>query len=112
MPSTVTVDKFVERFPQFEGQDEQIEALILEASRQVDDTWEAGDIDPAIMYLVAHMIVAEETGDSLPVTAERLGPISVSYAAPPTPVDPLSLTEYGRRFIALRKQNKTGPVVV
>lgn len=112
MAGTVTVDKFVERFPQFDGLDDQIEALILEASRQVDETWDPDDINPAIMYLVAHMIVAEETADSLPVTAERLGPISVSYATPQAVVDPLSLTEYGRRFLALRKQNFAGPVVI
>jgi len=112
MTTPVTTASFLARFPVFTGQEAQIEALISEVSPKIDDSWDDDDRAPAIMYLVAHMIVTEETADSLAVTSEQLGPISVSYAAPQQPNDPLSLTEYGRRFLALRKQNFTGPVVI
>lgn len=111
---TVTVDAFVTRFPQFDGEDEdQIQALLNEAASVVSpDTWKAEDVTPAILYLTAHLMVTEATADSLPVTSESLGPISVSYAAPQSGSDLLLTTEYGRRFAALRRRNFGGPVVI
>jgi Protein of unknown function (DUF4054) len=108
---TVTADSFVERFPVFEGRDDQIELLLLEAAREVDDSWEAADVDFAIMYWVAHSLVMEDTADSLPVTSESIGPIRVSYGSPQNENESYARTEYGRRFLSLRDKNFRGPVV-
>lgn len=106
-----TVDAFLTRFPVFEGQDELIEVLLVEATALVDDRWKAEDITPAILYATAHMVVSEGSADSLPVISESLGPISTAYAFD-AKADPWTNTEYGRRFLALRKRNTGGSIVV
>jgi hypothetical protein len=119
MASPVTVDDFTTRFPQFaDTDDEQIQALLDEASRSVDDSWTADDIKPAILYLTAHMLLSEtaesDKGGSFGIASESIGPISQSYVnqAGQAAADPLLGSEYGRRYLALLKKNKSGPLVV
>jgi hypothetical protein len=106
-----TVDDFLARFPVFEGQEDLIEQLIPEAVSLVDDRWKTEDVTPAILYAIAHMVVSEGSADSLPVVAESLGPISTSYAFDPK-ADPWTSTEYGRRFLRLKRRNTGGSIVV
>jgi hypothetical protein len=114
MATTVTIKDFMARFPQFDDgtQDDAVKQLLVEATQVVDDTWEDADIKPAILYLVAHQLTSEGQADSPAVTGERLGPISMTYAAPQNGEDPLARTEFGRRFLEIRKRNFTGPVVI
>jgi hypothetical protein len=94
-----TVDEIVERFPVFDGQEDLIEQLIPEAMLFVNDSFASPTL--AVMYYVAHMIVSESSADSYPVTSESLGPISTSYAVD-AKADPLTTTEYGRRYLRLK----------
>src|SRR4029078_8082328 len=53
--SAPTVDDFLTRFPEFVDQDEDlIQALLNEAGRQADGTWNDTDRKNAVMYLAAH----------------------------------------------------------
>lgn len=114
MTSAVSLNQFFDRFPQFDDgtQDDVITALLVEADQVVDDTWETADIVPAILYWTAHRLIAEGQADSPAVTGERLGPIAMTYATPQVGADPLASTEFGRRFLEIRKRNFTGPVVI
>jgi hypothetical protein len=106
-----TVDEVLKRFPVFEGQEDLIEQLLAEVVTLVDDRWNTADQQTAMLYAVAHMIVSEGSADSLPVTAESLGPISTSYAFDPK-ADPWTSTEYGRRYLRLKRRNSGGSIVV
>lgn len=112
-------DTFIERFPEFEDTDDElITALITEAARQVDTTWTEGDYTQAIMYLVAHLLssgfdMADTAAGGAGIASETLGRISVSYrdnSAGKGSI--LSSTGYGQRFLALRRLNVGGPIVV
>jgi hypothetical protein len=107
----ITVDDVLARFPVFEGQEDLIEILIPEAVRLVNDTWNATDLTSAMLYAVAHMVVSEGSADSLPVISESLGPISTSYAFD-AKADPWTSTEYGRRFLALKRRNGGGASIL
>ena len=122
----VTSDDFFERFPQFEDADSDlIDRLIIEAQRQIDDTWAADDIDPATLYLTAHLYVLDQqaadagttgSGPGGDVASESFGPMSISYANPggvsSGDTKEIMTTSYGRRFAEIRKRNFEGPVVV
>jgi len=112
-----TLEEFTTRFPQFEGQDDQIEAAIAEAVNEISEAWIEADQKTAIMYLVAHMLteesMAEGSGGGGVVASESFGPISVSYASPSEEGDALlNGTLYGRRFLALRARSFPAIVVV
>ena len=110
---TITVDDVLTRFPQFDGKDDQIEFLIPEAARLVADTWNEDDQRSALLYLVAHLLVSEDSADAYPVTSESLGPISVSYAVPSNAtLDPFRNTEFGRRYLDIRRRQIGASVVV
>lgn len=109
--TAITVDEFLERFPQFEGQDELIEQLIPEALLLVNDNWTTANARSGQLYAVAHMLITEGNADSLPVISESLGPMSTTYAYDPKS-DPWSTTEYGRRYLAFRKNAGGGSIVV
>ena len=114
-----TADQFRTRFPEFaEEEDARLDALILEASGQVDTSWVEADYQPAIMYLAAHLLAgdnaaAEESesggsGDGN-ISSENFGPLSVSYDNSSSNSDSQSgytSTSYGRRYLALLKKNK------
>lgn len=113
------------RFPIFASVSNVIvDAAIVEANRQVDDSWTEPDFAPAIMYLAAHNMVMEGvvsiTGAPSPVTTGPLtgmstGDASESYAQSRTggiDMGQYGATEYGQRFAALRKRNVGGPVII
>lgn len=113
-----TIDEFLVRFPEFAESDEyMVEAMLLEASYSVDDTWVGVDQVPAVMYLAAHMIASgaeQEAGGS--ISSVSIGAISISYREPfyksQQHADELARTEYGTRFLKLLKRNQGGPLVV
>jgi hypothetical protein len=129
MPYTApTVDQFQKRFPVFGDADtDLIQTLITEASASVDTSWVETDYQPAIMYLAAHLLATDNSGeDDTPtiggagggqLTSESFGGISASYAAQSFAEGSLSAddqygtTEYGRRFLALLQRNRGGPLV-
>lgn len=108
-----TLDDFLARFPMFTGQEEQIEAHLEDAIAAIGPSWIERDRKLATMLLVAHNLMADGAGGNPGVIrSESFGPISVSYADVQGASGPLGTTEYGRRFLALRKANFPGPVVV
>lgn len=112
-----TADEVVERFPQFDGREDLIDVLIVEAQAEVNETWLERDQKRAMMYWVAHSITMEDNSadNSGQVQSETLGPISITYATPVQSgktADKYNQTEYGRRFIEIRKRNFPGVVVV
>ncbi len=116
-----TADDFRLKFPEFEDlPDVQIDALIAEASRSVDETWTEGDFANAVLYLAAHFNQAAtdalDTPGGQSIVAEHFGPISVSYGrAQVSGKDNPSIydsTEYGRRFLSLLKKNIPAVLVI
>jgi hypothetical protein len=129
MPYTVpTRADFTSRFPVFADSDSAlIDRLLAEASASVDESWVEGDYQPAILYLTAHLLATDNSGEGDAVniggagggvlTSESFGGMSASYATPSFAEGSLSsndqygTTEYGRRFLALLKRNVGGPFV-
>jgi len=121
-----TVDEFVTRFPQFDGQDEVIEVVIPEAPRDVGDNWIVTDQKPAIMYLTAHLMTVEALalagggGGAArgSIVAESFGPMSTSYANPNGSGGDSSMassymrTEYGKRYYQIARRNTPDVSVV
>lgn len=123
-----TATEFKDRFPIFvDVSDPAIETLIVEAQRQVDESWAEADYKPAIQYWVAHVLVMEgalnpdgaaaSAQQSGPIKSESLGDASVTYAdragssGGGTSTSEYMQTSYGARFVALRRANVGGPVV-
>ncbi|MFY0735621.1 DUF4054 domain-containing protein [Aurantimonas sp. NFXS3] len=111
---------------------ETVSAVIEDAQRSVSTSWLERDYAPAIMLLTAHMLVTEGAveranpdGDGASsmtttgaVKSYRVGEVQVSYAgtgegagAASGDLSGLSATEYGKRFLALRRANFGGPMV-
>lgn len=125
MPYTIpTADDFVTRFPIFENEDEdRITALLAEAASQIDASWREADYQPAIMYLAAHMLATDnsqsgeevEFGGPGTISSESFAGMSVSYSAGASQSGVMNTqygaTEYGRRYYALLRKNKGGPIV-
>lgn len=119
------------RFPVLEPVDDDVlQQIIDEAQRFVGTNWTELDYKPAIQYLAAHMAVKEglinQSGmasaglSSGVIQSETLGDASITYAKN----DAISLggftgndtdlasTPYGLRYLALRRANVGGPLVV
>lgn len=118
-----TVDEFVERFSQFEGQEDKIELILPEARRYVSDRWIEEDTKMAIMYMTAHLLVTETAAEENsvsggPVAAESFSIAgiseSVSYAASAISgqLAEFQSTEYGRRYVTLFKRSFTGHGII
>lgn len=105
------IDEFYERFPLFDdGRDEIVEALLLEAQRFVQDTWNVDDQKVALLYLTAHLLVTESKGAATQpgaVSSESFGPMSRSYAVNQK-ASRWELSEYGRRYADIAKRNTGG----
>jgi hypothetical protein len=126
----VTVDQFTTRFPVFGDRDPaQLAAVLAEASARVDRSWLAKDYPVAIMYLMAHLLTLDSSqegedpaigpaGAGQIIASESIAGMSTSYFNPNPQVSQggtisdFAVTEYGRRFLRLRKMNFTGPVVI
>lgn len=124
-----TVDQFKARFPIFEDVDDaQIEAMMAETKTSIDDSWIEDDYQPAVMYLVAHLLATDNSGAGEDVVIGSSGAggiasesfgggLSVSYdkgqsTGSLSSSDRYGTTEYGRRFLALLRSNKPAIVVI
>jgi Protein of unknown function (DUF4054) len=109
-----TTDDFMIRFPELGDADyAQLSLLIAEAARYVDDSWLETDYQTAILYLAAHLLLSGMSPDqSGTIQSEAFGPISVSYAQHANDDAGLMATEYGRRFVELRRNNFPRVMVV
>lgn len=113
-----TADDVFTRFPDLDGtKEDTVTALIAEAVSQVSVKWRAVDYPVAIMYWVAHMLTTE-TGEMVDragsITSESFGQQSRSYGgnnASGRSASNLDSTEYGRRFVELRRKNFPGMLV-
>lgn len=123
---------FVARFPIFSDTDQtQVEMILSEAATKVDQSWEEDDYQPAIMYLAAHLIATDNSGEgesveigssggAAGVSSESFGGMSISYATGGSGSgsdaaaygSSWGSTVYGRRFYKLLKLNKPAIVSV
>lgn len=129
MPYTKpTVAEFQARFPIFEDADEAAIQIVLdEAFNSIDETWRELDFQPAILYLAAHLLATDNSGEGEEVefgnagagavASESFGGMSISYSQGNSSAGSLSASEaygstsYGRRFLQLLRANRGGPVV-
>lgn len=120
---------FIARFPIFTDTAQYpqptVEALLVEASGQVDQDWIERDYAPAIMYLTAHMLALDNSGANdfvdiggpTAIASESFSGMSMSYKTlAPTPGSAFASsnfgnTVYGRRYFDLLKKNKPAVVV-
>jgi hypothetical protein len=127
MPYTIpTLLDFRTRFPAFDSsEDTQIEQLLVEASNAIDQSWIETDYQPAILYLTAHLLATDNSdaeaevevgGQTGAIAAESFGGLSVSYATGNSgslsASEKYGSTEFGRRFLALLRANRGGPVAI
>lgn len=117
MPYTApTAAQIKARYPAFADVDDAlIDAVIVDASRNVDETWCEADYQPAIMALTAHMLVEEgATGRDVEfagaITSSKLGDAQDSYSGltPSQMSGEFNSTSYGRKFMQLRALNCQG----
>jgi L-aminopeptidase/D-esterase-like protein len=123
-----TTEEFLARFPIFADKDEAvIEACLAEATNTVDTSWRELDYKPAIMYLAAHLVATDNSGEGESVdvgagagaiASESFGGMSISYdnsggsANAAASKSQWGSTEYGRRFYQMLTRNKPGPVTI
>jgi len=112
---------FKERHPTFASvADATVTLMLAEASRSVSTEWSEADYGDAILYLAAHLIAEEQSGGGLkaaskvgPIASVKADTVSISYAKATSEGDAsLNATIYGRRFLALRRRNSPGVLVV
>jgi len=107
----VTSDDVTERFPALAGREAEIDNVLPEAKRSVSADWDPDDAIDAVKYLAAHMLITEDSADELTTVSESLGPISTGYKTAPEDGSGMEMTEYGRRYVRLRRRNFPGIVV-
>lgn len=132
MPYTIpTVDQFRARFPNLSEQyddDALITLLIDEASGKVSTAWLETDYQPAILYLTAHLLATDNTGEGEDVEIGAAGSgiksesfgsgLSVTYGSDGVTDTTLSSSEmygstvWGRRFYQLLILNNPAIMVV
>jgi hypothetical protein len=119
---------FIARFPIFNDvvkwPQSVVEAIIAEATNNIDTSWIEADYKPAIMYLAAHMLATDnstegddvEIGGLQNIASESFAGMSISYKGADAPAGSAAMssfgtTSYGRRYYALLQKNKPGVVV-
>lgn len=129
MPYTIpTVDQFRTRFPIFDSaEDGLITVLLEEASGHVGTDWRESDYQPAIMYLAAHLLATDNSGEGEEVeygpagggevASESFGGMSISYKSGNTggslsASERYGSTTYGRRYLALLRSNVPAIVAI
>jgi hypothetical protein len=124
--TTPTLGDFLIRFPVFSDSDPSIiTALLAEATAQLDQSWREEDYAPAILYLTAHLLATDNSGEGEDIeiggaqgaiSSESFGGLSVSYASPSNNAlsdsAQFGSTAYGRRFLVLLRNNRGGPVAI
>lgn len=121
VPSAATLKA---RFPRFAAVDDAtVDALIVEAQRNVDESWTEGDYPMGLMLMAAHLMTLEGlgTGTEAEIASEgvgdyrsiRSGSLSLERFdnGGASASGLLGSTSYGRRFKALAAQNVGGPRV-
>jgi hypothetical protein len=113
------VISFKTQFPEFSGIDDTTVQIALDECEQyVDDSW--GDYEiPATMFLAAHLLSVSQQGGTTGgqvITSERIGQISVSYAAASAAggaqaTSMLLNTIYGRQFYYYLMINGAGVAI-
>lgn len=118
VPSSAT---FKARHPRFESVDDDAVTLYLtEASRSVNDDWDADDAADAIMYLAAHLMVMEGAlaptkaapGIGNQITLVKAGEVQAEFDTKGSDQfdrgelwETYKQTIYGRRFLELAARN-------
>lgn len=105
----ITIDEVVEIYPEFDGND-RLE-LFIGLAEDILNEAQIGDkkYRPMVAALAAHMLKQNSAeGEALagPVTMERVGQLSASYATSLSSkgLDPeLAATSYGRTFMFYRR---------
>jgi hypothetical protein len=100
--------------------DSVVQTALDEAALFVGDDWDPVDAQAATFYLAAHFISqgqASAGGSGRLVTSERIGQISVQYAAASTAsggssYPSLANSSYGLMFLAVMRRNSPGIAVV
>jgi hypothetical protein len=125
-----TPEQFKTRFPVFEDmENDRVQLFLDEAMTSVDTSWVEADYARAIMYLAAHLIATDNSDEGAEIeigpsgqgqiASESFGGgLSVSYvntaavAGSLSASDKYGSTVYGRRYLALLRRNRRGPLVV
>lgn len=123
----LTVEMVKARFPEFGAVSASvIQMIIAEAVPQVGDTWIARDRQPAVLYLVAHLLAMEgEPGRSAgatngatagPVKRRKVGDVETEFAGFSGGGGDLATgygaSAYGQRYIELLRKNFPAVAVV
>lgn len=116
--SQPNVISFKTQFPEFSNVDDTTVQIALDECEQyVDDSWGDQQI-PATMFLAAHLLSIAQQGSATGgqmITSERIGQISVSYAASGGAVGAgesmLTNTIYGRQFYYYLMINSGGVAI-
>lgn len=122
-----TYEEFIARFPAFDDQtrwpQSLVEAVIVEATNNIDTSWVEADYKPAIMYQTAHILSIDnadagqdpQVGPSTYLSSESFAGMSMSYSQVQGGTlgssEIWGTTSYGRRYLDLLRKNKSGPVV-
>lgn len=114
---TVTAETFKARFPEFASvSDDLINLIISERTAQIGETWIEADRDPALRYLVAHLLSSEGygTGGSGggaqgPVKRRKVGDVETEFAvsgsASTGSTSDYLTTSYGREYYRYLRRN-------
>jgi hypothetical protein len=122
-----TYAEFIARFPIFDNQitwpQEMVEAVIVEATNNIDTSWREVDYKPAIMYQTAHILSIDSAaegqepsvGPQTFLSGESFAGMSMSYSQVQGGTlgssEIWGSTSYGRRYLDLLRKNKSGPVI-
>jgi len=124
-----TLAEFRDRFPQFASwADGQVQGELSEAVGEVSERWLERDRTPAVLNLTAHRLSALGSGVSggaggtgtpsgAVLKAREVGDVRSEFqygvGAPGTVVySDLTTSQYGQRFLELKRRNFAGPLVV
>jgi hypothetical protein len=117
----INVVAFKSMFPEFMAVDDSVVQTALdEAALFIGDDWDPVDAQAATFYLAAHFIAqgqAAAGGAGRLVTSERIGQISVQYAAASSSSSgsaypSLANSSYGLMFLAVMRRNSPGIAIV
>jgi hypothetical protein len=122
-----TYAEFIARFPIFDDTTKwpqaMVEAVIVEATNNIDTSWVEADYKPAIMYQTAHILSIENAaagsdpvvGPQTYLASESFAGMSMSYAKVEggtlSSSEAWGSTSYGRRYLDLLRKNKPAVVV-
>lgn len=121
-----TYAEFITRFPIFDDlikwPQAMVEAVIVEATNNIDNTWVEADYKPAIMYQTAHILSIDNAaegqepsvGPQTYLSGESFSGMSMSYSKVEGSLGSSEIwgsTSYGRRYLDLLRKNRGGPIV-